>query len=510
MLTSRIGAAITVALCVTAAPALAAKRPGSVERGFGGFGSDRILSVDTVGSDRVVGGGQTLGYPRHHGWVRAWLPDGRLDPAFGANDGQVDFGESNGVIRALALDDGRIVVVHTRPGPTEPESPVITRLNRDGTIDQSFGSAGSIEPDYGGSGSFIADVVPDRAGGVIVVGGNLTAPGSLYVRRYLADGSRDTGYGTGGETIVPRGERSLAALTLAPDGGVLLSVAVDGYPALTRLSADGRLDNAFAAHGSGPIELSEPKWRRSVRPIFTGPSPVVLADGRIRVPVGIDMPEEEETRIALVGLTADGHPELGFGFRGLALGPRPTLAARELPDEAIADATGSVIVAAALQGGNDDGLSDYSALIRRFRPDGSVDRSFGPRGLVQSAFQGGGYIGIDQSLALLGDETLVAGEYSFDGKYGGWGSPALRAINAGYDRDKPSISIAVQGCRGALVHIGDTSGIEAVVRVNARVTRRTTLRSFRVRARRGGSRVSVQASDLAGNSSRTRVRLPRC
>jgi uncharacterized delta-60 repeat protein len=510
MLTSRICVGITVALCVTAAPALAATPPGSVERGFGGFGSDRILSVDTVGSDRIVAAGQTFGYPRDQGWVRAWLPDGRLDPAFGANDGQVDFGESNGVIRALALDDGRIVVAHSRPGPTEPESPLITRLNRDGTLDQSFGSAGSIEPDYGGSGSFIADVVADGAGRLIVVGGNLTAHGSLYVRRYLADGSRDPGYGVGGETAVSRDERSLAEVTLTPDGGVLLSVAVDGYPALTRLSADGRLDDSFASHGSGPIEFSEPRWRQSVRRIFTGPSPVVLADGRIRVPVAFDMPEEEETRIALVGLTADGHPDLGFGFRGLAVGPRPTLASRELPDEAIADTSGSVIVAAALQGGENDGLSDYSALIRRFRPGGSIDRSFGPGWLVHTAFQGGGYIGIDQSLALLGDETLVAGEYSLDGKYGGWGSPALRTINAGYDRDDPSISIAVQGCRRALVHIGDTSGIEAVVRVNARVTRRTTRRSFRVRARRGGSRVSVRAADLAGNSSRARIRLPRC
>jgi hypothetical protein len=61
MLTSRICVAITVVLCVTAAPGLAATRPGSVEQLFGGFDADRILSVDTAGSDRIVVAGSRTG-----------------------------------------------------------------------------------------------------------------------------------------------------------------------------------------------------------------------------------------------------------------------------------------------------------------------------------------------------------------------------------------------------------------------------------------------------------------
>jgi hypothetical protein len=81
--------------------------------------------------------------------------------------------------------------------------------------------------------------------------------------------------------------------------------------------------------------------------------PVVLADGRIRIPLEFDMPDEAEFRIAVVGLTAAGGPDLAYGFRGLALGPRPALPGGESPRVAIADAAGSVIVAGTRWNGDD-------------------------------------------------------------------------------------------------------------------------------------------------------------
>jgi hypothetical protein len=149
-------------------------------------------------------------------------------------------------------------------------------------------------------------------------------------------------------------------------------------------------------------------------------------------------------------------------------------------------------------------------MIRRFRPDGGLDRSFGGGGGVPGALPGGGYTVFGQSLALLCEETLVSSEYTVDGKYGFWGPTALRTIHAGNDREDPSISITVRSCRAALVKIEDTSGTEAVVRVNGRVVLRTVRTRFKVRAPRGRTSVSVRATDMAENSSSARVRLPRC
>jgi uncharacterized delta-60 repeat protein len=506
MLTGRICLAVTLAACLTAAPGLAATRPGTQEMRIGPFERDRIVSVDTAGSDRIVVAGITHGYPLYHPWVRVFRPDGQPDQTFGGGDGRVEFEDRFGEIWALVLDDGRILVVQPRDRYYHQQQPHrITRLNPDGSPDTSFGTGGSIQPDF--EPYALSDVLPDREGRLIVIGA--TSGSTFLVRRYLADGSRDTGFGTNGQTTMQGDPDSFAAGAVTPDGGVVLTYPVDRYPTVAHLSADGTLDASFAGGGTAPMQLADPRWRDNVRVFWRNQRPVVLADGGIRIPLEFDMPDEAEFRIALVGLTAAGRPDLGYGFRGLALGPRPALPGGESPRVAIADPAGSIIVAGTLWNGDDFNFGD-SPIIRRFRPDGGLDRSFGDGGLVPGVLPGGGYTVFGQSLALLGEETLVSGEYTVDGKYGFWGPTALRTINAGYDREDPSISITVRGCRAALVKIDDTSGTEAAVRVNGRVVRHTVRTRFRVRAPRGRTSVSVRATDLAENSSSARVRLPRC
>jgi uncharacterized delta-60 repeat protein len=522
VLTGRICLALAFATSVTAVTAALgahAAAPGTVERNIGDFGRDRILSVDAAGSDRIVIAGITDGSPLYRPWLRAFRRSGEPDQTFGGGDGRLEFEDRRGEIRALALGDGRIVVVEGGGGYYQPPPHVIRRLNSDGSPDESFGTGGSIQPEFvpygiepGAYATFLSDVLPDRAGRLIVVGGftrGSRAPMTFVVKRYLADGSPDTAYGTNGETTLQGDPESFASGALAPDGGVVLSFPVGGYPSIAHLSADGTLDGSFAGGGSGPMQLAEPRWRDNVRYIVTGRRAVVLADGRLRIPLEFQMPNETEFRMALVGLSPDGRPDVGYGFHGLALGPRPALPGGESPGAAIADPSGSVIVAGSLWSSENFGF-DESAMIRRFRPNGSLDRSFGDGGLVRGALPGGGYTVFGQSLALLGGDTLVAGEYTLDGKYGFWGSTVLRTLNAGYDRGEPSISL-VSGCRSVTVRIRDLSAMdEVVVRAGGRVLRRTTRKRFRVRTRRDTRRLSVRATDLAGNSSRVAARLPRC
>jgi uncharacterized delta-60 repeat protein len=405
--------------------------------------------------------------------------------------------------------NGRILVVQSGGyGQTSPH--VIRRLNPDGSPDQTFGTGGSIQPDFGApQGTFLSDVIPDRAGRLIVVGAIGSGPATRFlVRRYLADGSRDTAFG---ETILEGGDPvSSAKGRLTSDGGVLLTFPVGRYPTLVHLSADGTLDRSFIGGGRAPMPFAVPRWQARVEFPWRG-RPIVLPDGRIRIPIAFDMPQEEKYRIALVGLKPDGRPDRRFGFRGLALGPLPALPGGERPDAAVSDSTGSVIVAGNLAGeANETGLNQLGGIIRRFRPDGSLDRSFGKDGLVPAALPALGNTVIRPSLALLGPDLLVAGEYTVDGKYGFWGSTALRTLNAGHDRDRPKLRVKVRGCRSVLVRIADASEVESVARIGDRVVRRTTRKRFRLRSRQGGRRVSVWATDLAENVARKRVRLPRC
>jgi hypothetical protein len=102
---------------------------------------DRILSVHTAGSDRIVVAGITDGYPLYHRWLRAFRGDGQPDQTFGGGDGRVEFEDSRGEIWALVLDDGRILVVQTGDRYYQPQPHRITRLNPDGSPDTSLEAA---------------------------------------------------------------------------------------------------------------------------------------------------------------------------------------------------------------------------------------------------------------------------------------------------------------------------------------------------------------------------------
>jgi hypothetical protein len=107
-------------------------------------------------------------------------------------------------------------------------------------------------------------------------------------------------------------------------------------------------------------------------------------------------------------------------------------------------------------------------------------------------------------------DRLVVGEHSWNGKYQSDHTTRLRALNAGYDRDDPSIAVT-RRCGSVTVRIGDLSGMdEVIVRAGRRVLRRTHRKRFRVRPPEGTRRLNVRATDLAGNSSTRNVRLPRC
>jgi hypothetical protein len=216
------------------------------------------------------------------------------------------------------------------------------------------------------------------------------------------------------------------------------------------------------------------------------------------------------SRIGLVGLTANGHVDRRFGQAGLALAPRqPFAVGGEWPRTAVPDGHGSILVAGSIAQG-DDLSGDDSSIVRRFRADGTVDRSFGRRGLVRDTFGVGGE-NFEQELAMLDGDTAVLAEEMVIYKYQSWQGGVVHTIAAGYDRAGPRISVRRRGCRAINVRITDTSALDrVVVRADGHVIRRTTRKRFRARLPRGTQRVSVRATDLAGNLGARGVRLPRC
>jgi uncharacterized delta-60 repeat protein len=498
------GVAASLAL---AAAASGAERPGKIETRIAAIPPGNDVQALGVTPDRRIAVAGTTRFGPSWGWVRAYLPTGVPDAGFGEG-GEVRFDADYREVAAMAMQpDGRILVGQTG-GPAK-----LHRLNPDGGRDASFGNGGSVDIDSAATAyARLFEVMLQPDGRILVVSaGPLNGPQPVVLRRYLAGGSPDPSFGTDGQVLLPMAAPILySSVALQSDGRIVL-VAAAGDPPLriARLSTTGDLDASFGRGGVAPIELGRSRWRAEVRQADgDGWRPLILPGGRIRIPVSFGA-RASVSRVALVGLTAAGHPDARFGRQGLALGPRRPFAGRsEWPRAAVLDTHGGILVAGGT-GSTDDLAGDDASIVRRFRPDGSLDLSFGHRGLVRDTLLGGG-ASLEQRLAVLDAHTVVLAEQQTTPKYQTWNGGAVHTLHAGYDRDDPSISL-VAGCRSLRVRITDLSALDSVVvRADGRVVRRTSRKRLRVRLRAATSRVSVRATDLADNTSTRKVRLPRC
>jgi uncharacterized delta-60 repeat protein/uncharacterized repeat protein (TIGR02543 family) len=73
----------------------------------------------------------------------------------------------------------------------------LARLNPDGSLDTSFGQGGKVESDFGGYES-INTITLQTDGKILAAGYVGTAEDNFIMARYLADGSLDTSFGSGG------------------------------------------------------------------------------------------------------------------------------------------------------------------------------------------------------------------------------------------------------------------------------------------------------------------------
>src|SRR4029453_17079427 len=96
---------------------------------------------------------------------RAYLPDGTLDPAFGASGVAQLESDSRVVLSMEVATDGKLLVA-LAGSPAR-----LLRLNPDGSPDSSFGVEGKLDVDFGNSSDVVSDLALDAAGRILVAGG---------------------------------------------------------------------------------------------------------------------------------------------------------------------------------------------------------------------------------------------------------------------------------------------------------------------------------------------------
>ena len=346
--------------------------------GFNGAVTDTALQPDgkvvVTGWFGVYNGGLSKGVARLN-------VDGTLDPTFNPGIGPAGQGTVNGV---LLQPDGKIVVFGGFSTFAGISRPGIARLNPDGSLDGSFAP-------IGGDGNGAVEAAVLQPDGRIVVGGSFTSiAGGNHtgITRLNANGTLDQSFNPGYGVYSPSGP-VVRALALQPDGRLIIGGDFTGVNGafrnkIARLFPDGVVDGSFdPGYGFSSLVTSldlTSDGRVVVGGTFTGFN-YVPRNGIVRLDQGGGV---------------DATFVVGTGFTGVEYGTY-VLTVEVLPDD-------SVLVAG--QFTHYDGTPRASiALLSR---DGAVDSGFDPGGGFASTAVNAGVQGV-ASVTPLADGRIIVG-----------------------------------------------------------------------------------------------------
>ena len=199
---------------------------GSADVSFGGGGrvttdlseggDDRVEDVAVAPDGKVL----AAGHSGNRFALARYTSGGALDGSFGVNGFvTTTFGPGESEAKALALQDGKILL-----GGHASATFALARYNADGSLDTSFGSAGTTVTNLAGGGTTVSiEDIRIQPDGKIVAAGR--AGGVLTVARYSSNGILDPGFGQSGVASAPSAGMLTAegyAVAVQPDGGIVV------------------------------------------------------------------------------------------------------------------------------------------------------------------------------------------------------------------------------------------------------------------------------------------------
>lgn len=182
-----------------------------------------------------------------------------------ANDGDTE------IPRAVTVQpDGKIVIAGQCGPEAAPTHTCVVRLLEDGSADDGFGTSGKVKFNFGAGGSQDARAVTVLPDGKLLLGGHCAgssiATVGPCVMRLNANGTVDTTFGSAGRTLVRINlEEQLTSMLVRPDGKIVFAfqsnsafppAAETPFVNVAQLSANGTLDTAFGVSGIRGITVA--------------------------------------------------------------------------------------------------------------------------------------------------------------------------------------------------------------------------------------------------------------
>ena len=226
-----------------------------------GSGDDAATSMVLQTNGKILVAGHSSNGNNLDFALMRYHANGSLDSTFG-NGGKVTtaIGSFNDVANSVAVQsDGKIVVAGSsiRNGDFDL---ALVRYSSGGSPDSGFGSGGKVSTAIGSNGDYGRSVAVLSDGRILVAGDSYKAGESynMALVRYLANGSLDATFGTGGKTGADFGSSADYAYGMAvqADGKIVLAGFSDNATqsnmhdfAVARFHANGSLDPSFGSGG---------------------------------------------------------------------------------------------------------------------------------------------------------------------------------------------------------------------------------------------------------------------
>jgi uncharacterized delta-60 repeat protein len=384
---------------------------GSLDSAFDGDGKQTTTFFDVSSAANAVVIDERPGFLRSTYFVGYITGGANDDFAIVADSGKTitPVGNADDRANAAAIDtNGRVIAVGFSHNGSNKDFALVRYLGTP-AIDTSFGTAGKVTTDFGGTNDEATAVTVQADGKIVVIGQAFTNGGNaLAIARYNNNGSLDATFGTGGRVIL-QSIQNPKAMAIQPDGKIIAAGTAPhtGPPpfaenfALARFNADGSLDTSFDTDGIAVIHFGSAS---QINALALQPFGKIVAAGSISRTF-----DDFFFEFALARLHPDGSLDTSFDTDGkvtTSFGSGVSYAT------SVGVQRNGKIVAV---GSNLNNSTSQDFALARYNGDGSLDTTFDSDGKQTTDFFGNYDYAFAAAIQRDG-KIVVAGSARRDGK----------------------------------------------------------------------------------------------
>ncbi|PKP05287.1 MAG: hypothetical protein CVU11_01105 [Bacteroidetes bacterium HGW-Bacteroidetes-6] len=334
--------------------------------------------------------------------------EGTLDSTFNSVGYVLTNGYYGSSVCEAIQSDGKIVVA----GKNSSNQRVVLRYNTNGTLDATFNGTGIVTTASGNGFSNPASVLIQSDGKIIVVGAYFNGSYNDHVSliRYNSDGSLDNTFGTAGIVSTSIGAYSdyVGKAVLQSDGKIVVAAhSLDSWTGaysftVLRYTTTGTLDATFNTTGYNSIDLGCLNFGNYNMFPYCGVA--LQSDGKILFSGAYGTSQASRDMIC-IRLNTNGTIDNTFNSVGYVT--KDLSGNEDYANDVATDNSGKILL-----GGK---RSNYASVVR-YNSDGTIDPTFGTAGSMYFDLGNSGYCKISQ-VTVLPDNKIMVGGMAYIGSY---------------------------------------------------------------------------------------------